>query len=91
MRGQFVFSDHQIFKPILDYIEGGLFPAIYLNMAEVEFVDSAALGLLLLAKEKSEGSSSRLILEHPTGQVAKMFEISCFHEIFEVIHLDQAS
>ncbi|MET0154788.1 MAG: STAS domain-containing protein [Rickettsiales bacterium] len=85
MKGRFVFSDHMQFKDILDYIENDAVGAVRLDFKEVEFIDSAALGLLLLAKEKSEKAGKRFVLERPVGQVAKMFKISRFQDMFDIV------
>lgn len=85
MKGRFVFSDHVQFKDILDHIEGDDASTVSLDFKEIEFIDSAALGLLLLAKEKSEKSGKHFVLQHPVGQVAKMFKISRFQDMFNIV------
>jgi len=90
MKGRFVFSDHVQFKDILDHIEHDKAATVRLDFKEIEFIDSAALGLLLLAKEKSEKAGKRFVLERPGGQVAKMFKISRFQDMFDIVDGDAA-
>ena len=55
-----------------------------IELSQVEFVDSAALGILLLARDEAEKSSTKLVLKSPQGQVKRMFEISKFHDLFNI-------
>ena len=82
MRGSFTFSDHLAFRDILKEMatEGVNNVAFYLS--EVEFVDSAALGMLLLARESAEKQHKNLTLHGATGQVKKMFDMSQFERLF---------
>jgi anti-anti-sigma factor len=89
MRGRFVFSDHTNFRNVLECIESRESRTVRLDFKDVEFIDSAALGLLLLAKEKSDKASKKVVLERPTGQVAKMFRISRFQDMFEIVEADE--
>lgn len=84
IKGKFVFSDHIEFKHIIQEMDREDVHNIRLNLGGVEFIDSAALGLLLMAKDKSDKLSKQVILENPAGQVAKMFSISKFDDIFTI-------
>lgn len=84
IKGKFVFSDHIEFKNIIQEFDRDDIHGVRLNLGDVEFIDSAALGLLLMAKDKSDKSSKQIVLEKPAGQVAKMFAISRFDEIFSI-------
>lgn len=84
IKGKFVFSDHIEFKNIIQEMEREDVSGMRLNLGQVEFIDSAALGLLLMAKDKSDKLSKDIVLEQPNGQVAKMFTISKFDDIFRV-------
>lgn len=85
MSGRFIFSDHPEFKKILIAIEEENIKEVHIDISALEFVDSAALGLLLLTRDKVKEKSIRLTLLKPTGQVEKMFRISKFFDIFDIV------
>jgi HptB-dependent secretion and biofilm anti anti-sigma factor len=84
LNGKFTFSDHQAFREILDKIAEKDVQQIVLHMSGVEFVDSAALGMLLLALDESEKHQKRLAINGPTGQVKKMFDMARFNTLFSI-------
>ena len=82
--GKFTFSDHQEFKSIFAILSDKDIKSIHLDFENVEFIDSAALGILLLARDESEKTGTTLVLQKPTGQVKKMFEVSRFYDLFQI-------
>ena len=82
LSGKFTFSDHTEFRSVLDTIAEDEVQKIVLHMAGVEFVDSAALGMLLLARDVAEKHHKHITIEGPTGQVKKMFEMARFSTLF---------
>lgn len=85
MNGQFTFSDHTSFREILSSLAGKKVDMLVLDLSKVEFVDSAALGMFLLAREDAEKNNYRLALKSPRGQVEKMFQVSKFNALFDII------
>ncbi|MBN9542838.1 MAG: STAS domain-containing protein [Alphaproteobacteria bacterium] len=83
--GKFTFNDHMEFKTILSLLKSENIKTLELNLSNLEFVDSAALGILLILKDEAEKHSIELILRSPKGQVQKMFEISKFYMLFNII------
>lgn len=84
VKGRFTFSDHKEFKNILGLLADNTIKSIVLHFNGVEFIDSAALGILLLARDESLKNAKSLIITNPVGQVKKMFEISKFYELFMI-------
>ncbi len=84
MKGKFTFSDHQSYKELFDVFSDAKIEKLEINISEVDFIDSAALGLLLLTRDEAEKYSKKLVLVSPQGQVKKMFDISRFYELFEI-------
>ena len=82
LSGRFTFSDHAQFRELLQHISEDGVRGVALNMAKVEYVDSAALGMLLLARDLAEERQSKLTITGAEGQVKKMFELSQFNTIF---------
>lgn len=84
MEGKFSFADHAAFKTMLDTVVDEHLDMLELDLAKVNFVDSSALGLLLLLRDEADKHDVALILKSPGGQVKKMFEISRFYDLFTI-------
>ncbi|MEB3210715.1 MAG: STAS domain-containing protein [Leptolyngbyaceae bacterium] len=84
LRGKFTFNDHPEFRGLLTQIEEGNATRFVLNLSQVEFIDSAALGMLLLALDATEKHQKKLLLRGAEGQVRKMFEMANFHTLFKM-------
>ncbi|MDR3425036.1 MAG: STAS domain-containing protein [Alphaproteobacteria bacterium] len=84
LSGLFTFNDHPDFRRILQKIEDQDVEQIVFHMDKVEFVDSAALGMLLLALDAVEKNQKRLLIQGATGQVKKMFDLARFHTLFSL-------
>ncbi len=83
--GKFTFADNAPFRDILQkFKESGTQQAI-LDFSRLEFIDSAALGMLLLAREEADASNVRLSIKSPTGQPLKMFQVSRFEDLFTIV------
>lgn len=85
LKGKFSFSDHSDFKVVLENISKNKPASVELDFSEVTFVDSAALGLLLVLRDETEKVQAKAVLVKPQGQVKKMFDISRFDELFTII------
>ncbi|MDA0781028.1 MAG: STAS domain-containing protein [Rickettsiales bacterium] len=84
MQGKFTFADHGNFKDVIGVFNDSGLKQIEINLDQVEFVDSAALGLFLLVRDEAKKTNKTIVLKSPQGQVKKMFEISRFYELFDV-------
>lgn len=85
LSGRFTFNDHQSFREILHHIGEPEVKQVVLQMEQLEFVDSAALGMLLLALDEAEKHQKGLVISGATGQVKKMFDMAKFHTFFTMV------
>jgi len=84
MKGKFTFSDHEKFREIISIIKNGGVSGVSIDVSGIEFVDSAALGMLLIAREEAEKGGINLVLRNPNGQISKMFKVSKFDSLFNI-------
>lgn len=84
LRGQFTFNDAQKFKDILDLLDKSVIKKINLDFAEITFVDSACMGMLLLLRDECQSHDISLNINSINGQVEKVFLISKFDRLFVV-------
>lgn len=82
--GKFTFADYQSFRTVLDSIKNGEGRVLIIDFSGVDFLDSAALGMLLVAKEEADKKRIEVILENASGHVQKMFELSDFNSMFNI-------
>ncbi len=81
--GNFTFSDHPAFREILSLIEKDeSVRQIVFRMDKLEFVDSSALGMLLLVHDVVERKRKKLVIKGAQGQVKKMFALAHFQRLF---------
>jgi anti-anti-sigma factor len=85
LTGSFTFNDHQNYREILQKIEEGDVHKVVLHLQQVDFIDSAALGMLLLAQDAIEHHNKSLVLSGAVGQVKKMFDLARFEDLFTIV------
>lgn len=84
LSGKFTFSDHQEFRSVLQKAEENNIRQVVLNMALVDFIDSAALGMLLLLHDIAKKNHKEVMINGATGHVKKIFEMAKFETMFAI-------
>jgi anti-anti-sigma factor len=84
LSGSFTFADHRIFKQIMAAIGDKDIKAVTLDFSAVEFIDSGALGMLLLLRDECQSRHIPVALQAAQGQVNKVFMIAKFDQIFSM-------
>ena len=84
MAGDLTFTDHAAFKTMTDRLFGSGNASVTMDLTKLEFIDSAGLGMLLLAKDTADKDGRKLILRSPAGQVKRMFGLTKFDTLFAV-------
>lgn len=82
--GRLTYSDYSIFRQIADIIGEIPEQECVFNLAELEFIDSAGLGMLLLARDKVQDCRGHITLLNPKGQVKKMIDLGRFDALFKI-------
>ena len=87
MQGRFDFQVHREFKeayiPLLDN------PAvreIEVEMSRVDYLDSSALGMLMLLNERAKAVNKPVALLNTSGVVSQVLEVANFSKIFNIRH-----
>jgi anti-anti-sigma factor len=84
IKGMLTFDDHENFKKIVETIGGTISPLIEINLAETVMIDSAGIGMLLLANDQAKQSDKSLVLTGVSGHVAKVVELSKIDQLIPV-------
>lgn len=82
--GRLTYSDYSLFRQITDIIGGSPNQDCIFNLSKLEFIDSAGLGMLLLARDKIQDCRGHITLINPSGQVKKMIELGRFNALFTI-------
>lgn len=82
LSGQFTFADNAKFKQMMAALEKTPAKAVILNFSGVDFIDSGALGMLLLFRDEYQKKKISVTLEKARGQVEKIFTIARFDQLF---------
>jgi HptB-dependent secretion and biofilm anti anti-sigma factor len=88
----------QVFIKVLDRFDFSLhqkFREAYINcrdkgqtyvvdLSQAQYMDSSALGMMLLLKDHVEKHASTIVIRQPNGPIQKVLEIAQFHRIFAI-------
>lgn len=79
--GRFDFSYHQQFREAYRDT-GGPGVAYRVNLSQTEYMDSSALGMLLLLREYAGGDQAEIVLDNPNSEIRRILETANFHRLF---------
>jgi anti-anti-sigma factor len=84
LKGRFDFQAHQEFRRAVDGLLRAGKSMLTVDLSQVNFIDSSALGLLLLARENCEKAGGVVILNQPRDYVDKVLKLCHFDQLFLV-------
>jgi anti-anti-sigma factor len=85
LEGTFTFDAHGEFKTATtELLESKGLQSIVLDLAGLDYMDSAALGMLLLLRERAEARNMRVVLQRPASSVKAILDVVQFGRIFEI-------
>ena len=85
MSGRFDFGVHRDFKNAYMTLLGNAdVHEIELEMSKVDYLDSAALGMLLLLHERAKDVNKPLALLNPSGAASQMMEVANFSKFINI-------
>ena len=56
-----------------------------INMSQAKYLDSSALGMLLMLRKHAGGDASSITLQAVPEEVRQVLEIANFHKIFKIM------
>ncbi|MCL2658487.1 MAG: STAS domain-containing protein [Betaproteobacteria bacterium] len=86
LSGRFDFNSHREYRDALKELMGyaDAAAAFEVDLADVDYIDSSALGMLLLLRDKANQVNKPLVLTGARGNVRQVLEIANFPKIFKV-------
>lgn len=85
LNGRFDFTAHREFRRSYESTlkEPGV-KGLEIDLGGVDYIDSSALGMLLLLKESAERSRKQLALTNCTGAVRRVMDVANFGKLFSL-------
>ncbi len=86
LAGRFDFNDHRAFKASYDSLlqQAGL-KTLEIDLAGIEYLDSSALGMMMLMRERAQAVGKAVVLIRPGSMVAQILDIANFSKLFTII------
>lgn len=85
MTGRFDFHAHRQFRDTYErFMQDGEVREVELDLGGVEYLDSSALGMLLLLREKASNVNKALALSNCHGVVQQVLEVANFYRLFSI-------
>ncbi|MCK6187508.1 MULTISPECIES: STAS domain-containing protein [unclassified Pseudomonas] len=83
IKGRFDFGSHQMFRDA--YERFYKVPELYvIDLKETTYMDSSALGMLLLLRDHAGGDESQVMVINTSSDVRKILAISNFDKLFDI-------
>ncbi len=85
LNGRFDFNSHREFRNGYDsLLRDGALKELELDLANVDYLDSSALGMLLLLRERATAANKSIALANCRGIVAQVLEVANFNKLFTI-------
>ena len=83
IEGRFDFSTHQAFRNAYEH-EGNGIDNFVVDLSRTTYLDSSALGMLLLLRDFAGGDSAQIQLKNCNNDVRRILTISNFEQLFSI-------
>ena len=86
LSGRFDFNAHREFRAAYEPLmtDAGV-RTVNVDMGGVEYLDSSALGMLLMLRDKAGASNKALALVNIPGPVRQVLDIANFGKLFKIV------
>lgn len=84
LKGRFDFNAHREFREAVDQALRESVPQVEVDLAGVDYLDSSALGMLLMLRDKARGAGKTVALANCRGAVKQVIEIANFGKLFAI-------
>jgi anti-anti-sigma factor len=85
LEGSFTYTQRKLFQDTLKNLNDKNVEHVIVDLAHVSFLDSAALGLLMITHRQLVADKRRLSLAHPQSTVRQIIELANLHKTIPLI------
>lgn len=82
VNGRFDYSCHKVFRDA--FVGAPIAKSYEVDLSQVEYLDSSALGMLLLLRDHAGGDGSHVSLTHSSKAVNDLLKMANFNRLFDV-------
>ncbi|MBL8376956.1 MAG: STAS domain-containing protein [Burkholderiales bacterium] len=83
LKGRFDFTCHRGFKEAYEQaLAAGGVSEVVVDLREVDYLDSSALGMLLLLRDKGKAQNKQVSLANCAGTVRDVLKVANFDKLF---------
>lgn len=83
--GRFDFNAHRDFRGAYEPVmENAAVRGVTLDLAGVDYLDSSALGMLLMLRDKANAAGKSLVLANARAGVKQVLDIANFSKLFQM-------
>jgi len=82
INGYFDFNVLREFRQAFEQKERGT--AFVLDLRETTYLDSSALGMLLLLREHAGGDTAQITMRHCNAEISMILSTANFHQLFTI-------
>ncbi|CAO3448189.1 anti-sigma-factor antagonist [Azospirillum brasilense] len=84
LRGRLTFNDHAKLRALIREMLQNKARRQVLDLSTLEFVDSAGIGMLLIAREEMANADKQLVLRSAAGQVKRVLTVAQLNKIVTI-------
>ena len=84
LQGRFDFNSHREFHDATDTAMATPASAIVVDFGAVDYLDSSALGMLLMLRDRAKAAAREVSLSHCRGAVRQILDIANFGKLFSI-------
>jgi anti-anti-sigma factor len=86
LSGRFDFNSHREFRAAYEPIlENADVRTLVVDLAGVDYLDSSALGMLLMVRDKAGSASKAILLANAQSGVKQVLNIANFSKLFKMV------
>jgi HptB-dependent secretion and biofilm anti anti-sigma factor len=85
LQGRFDFNSHREFREAVDQAVKDTPASILVDLGEVDYLDSSALGMLLMLRDKAKSTGKDVVLGNAHGSVKQVIDIANFGKLFSLV------
>ena len=84
LQGRFDFNAHREFREAVDQAVKDAAREVHVDLGAVDYLDSSALGMLLMLRDKAKGAGKEVTLLNARGSVKQVIDIANFGKLFSL-------
>jgi anti-anti-sigma factor len=84
LSGSFDFNFFREFRNLYEpVLKNDAVHTVEIDLGAVEYIDSSALGMLLLLREKAQQATKKVVISHCREATREVLEVAQFNQLFE--------